>query len=583
MEASWEVCNKVGGIYTVVSSKAHPLIEIYGDDYMLVGPYFYEKAKSCFEERAAPPDLKPICRSLEQEGINVHFGTWLIKGKPTAILLDFSGYTKNKDMIKTELWDKFGIDSLNSDYYDFDEPIVWSYCVGKLIEHIKALHPEKRIVAQFHEWMSAGGLLYLKSRQIRVGTVFTTHATMLGRTLSGKNIDIYDHLNDIDPVKEAYRYGIHPKHLTEMAAAKHAGAFTTVSEITGLEAEHFLGKKPDVLLPNGLDIEKFPTFEELSINHRTTKMKIQEFLMAYFLPYYPLEIEDALIMFTVGRPEFHVKGFDLLIDSLAKLNERLKSIPDAKPVVAFFFVPAAIKRVKPEILENKTFFTDIKEYVSDRLRQIENRIIEHILTRKDSMDIFTVEEREEMLKKLLRLAKTGDPPVCTHDLWHPETDAFLNEFAKKGLTNKKDDKVKIIYYPLYLAGADGLLDLDYYEMIQGTHLGVFPSMYEPWGYTPLETAALGVMSITTDLAGYGRYIQNELREGTPGLAVVRRSGKSYDESCYDLTEAILAFTRLSRADRVKNKIEARRIASMADWKILIGRYLEAHSLALKEA
>ncbi len=241
LEVSWEVCNKVGGIYTVVKSKAEQMLHHYEGRYFTIGPYFYYRIKGDFTEERPPEKLISAFEELKQEGIICHYGKWLIKGKPDTILIDSIGYFNHKDRVKGELWESFKVDSLMDSHFDFEEPVVWSYCAGKLIEKISNVEKNKKIVAHFHEWLAGAGLLYLKRNSIKVGTVFTTHATMLGRTLAGMNIDIYGKLGEIDATKEAYNSHIQAKFLMEVACANNAEVFTTVSEITGMEAEHFLG------------------------------------------------------------------------------------------------------------------------------------------------------------------------------------------------------------------------------------------------------------------------------------------------------------------------------------------------------
>ncbi|GAI14447.1 unnamed protein product, partial [marine sediment metagenome] len=454
---------------------------------------------------------------------------------------DFSGFTSKKNEIKKDLWQNFKIDSLNTQYFDFDEPVIWSYAVGKLLEEIKNVFKDKKIVAQFHEWLAGAGLLYLKQNKIKVATVFTTHATILGRTMSFANEELYETFDKINPVEKAYDYGIQAKYLTEKQSTLNADVFTTVSEITAIEAEHLLGKKPDVLLPNGLDLNKFPTFEEASIKHRLYRERIKEFLMYYFFPYYSFDLDNTLFYFLCGRYEFRAKGIDIFIKALAKLNEKLKKENSNKTIVAFFWVPGNIRAIKTGLLENKTFFKDIKDAVDDNIGEIKNRVIYSIVSKKSitEKNIFDEDFLHENKKKVLKLMKKGDPELTTHDLQDEQNDSIIKSINKAGLLNKKEDRVKIVFYPIYLTGADRLLDLGYYECMQGSHLGVFPSYYEPWGYTPLEAAALGVSSVTTDLAGFGRYVnEKSVQTKNPGIFVLKRLGKKDDEVVEELANAL---------------------------------------------
>lgn len=583
-EASWEVCNKVGGIFTVVQSKILPMKEFYGENYFLIGPFFPKKAYGIFDELAPPANWKAALDVLRSEGIEVHFGKWITQGNPNVLLIDFTKFSARKNDIKRNFWDWYGIDSLNTEWFDFDEPVVWSYAVGRLIEELSK-NGKDPAVAHFHEWLAGAGLLYLRKKNVGVGTVFTTHATTLGRSLAMKERDIYEQLDSIDSDGEAKRLGpsVWAKHSIEKQSALNAHVFTTVSEITGIEAERFLGRKPDVLLFNGLNIAKFPTFEEASVKHKLFKNRIKQFLMVYFFPYYTFDIDNTLIFFLAGRYEFHDKGVDVFIDALGRLNEQLKAEKCEKRIVAFFWIPGNVKGIRPELLESKSFFRDVKETVDDAHEDIHSRLLNLILEGKEiSREKLLGEEFIQELKpKLKRIKLQGLPPLSTHELYDEDKDSIISALRKVGLDNAEDDVVKVIFYPIYLSGADGLLDTNYYESMQGAHLGVFPSYYEPWGYTPLEAAALGVSSITTDLAGFGRYLCNECRQGKyPGIFVLPRLNKSREEIISSLTEMMSQFAHYSLKERVENKITAKQLASTADWSKFISRYIEAHNRSI---
>ena len=580
-EVTWEACNKVGGIYTVVKSKAAAMAEQYKQGYYVIGPYFPLKAQGEFEEKPTPEAFREPFDRLKSQGIVCRYGNWLIKGEPQTILVDFSGFTSRKDQIKTEFWNSFKIDSLNTEYYSYDEPIIWGYACGMVIEVIAA---GKKAVAQCHEWLAGGALLYLKMKSAPIATVFTTHATMLGRTLASSNDDLYAVLNSIDPDKEAYSHGIQAKHLTEVACARNADVFTTVSEITAIEAEKILGRKADFVLANGLDINKFPTFEEASIKHQLYKRKIKEFILYYFFPYYSFDLDNTLIYFLCGRYEFRDKGVDVFIKALAKMNQQLKSEKSSQTIVAFFWIPANIRGIKPELLENKTYYEDIREQIHDSQEEIQSSIIYRTISQRKwtDADILAQDELFDLKKKVMKLTRPGKPPLSTHDLFDEPQDPILGLCKSLGLNNEKEDRVKIVFYPIYLTGADRLLDLGYYEAMQGSHLGVFPSYYEPWGYTPLEAAALGVSSVTTDLAGFGRFIrQISVQKKTPGIYVLDRFNKGDDEIVQGLSDIMLRFATLTKELRIKNKIEAQHLAGHCDWRNLSRNYFSAHNEAIK--
>ncbi|MEK6874638.1 MAG: glycosyltransferase [Nanoarchaeota archaeon] len=586
-EISWEVCNKVGGIYTVVSSKAAQMITRYGkENYTLIGPHFPKKAWGVFEEHITPEAWKETFETLKKEGIICTYGTWLVKGSPMTILIDFSEFTKHKDTIKKTLWDWYQIDSLNTDYYDFDEPILWSFAAGKVIQKLQELTPNKSIIAHVHEWLCGAALLYLSHEHVNIGTVFTTHATVLGRQLCASGVNVYTMLQTIKPDEEAKRFGpgMYAKYLVEKVCATKATIFTTVSEITSIEAQYLLGRKPDVILLNGLDMEKFPTFEEASLKHRHYKARIREFCLAYFFPYTPFDLDQTLFYFLAGRYEFRDKGVDIYIKALAKLNDQLKREESTRTIVAFIFIPGNVRGIKPDILENKTYFDGLKETIEENIEYIRTRILYGIVENKnlDREFLFDDDVREELRRNALLLHRTGTPPLSTHDLLDENTDAITNTLRAYGLDNKPDDRVKIIFYPIYLSGADNLLNTTYYESMHGCHLGIFPSLYEPWGYTPLEASALGVPSITTDLAGFGRYVQKQgIAQNTPGIFVLHRFNTDDEEVINQLTEMMHYYGTTTKQDRVENKIRAREIAEKADWKYFIDNYIEAHNKAVQ--
>jgi len=586
IEVSWEVCNKVGGIYTVITSKAEKVISKYRGNYLLIGPYFADKIQGVFEEFSMEEKdkicPKAVCDELALQGIILHLGKWLIEGEPNVVLIDYFNVKKDINNIKRFLWDKFNIDSLRSPY-DYDDPVAWSFAAGKFIESFSGYSKNKRICCQFHEWLAGSGLLYLKAKNANVATVFTTHATTLGRSLSFSGFDLYENLQKLDPDKKAYEVNTEAKHLLEKASAKNADIFTTVSEITGIEADKILGRKPDVILPNGLDLDLYPTFEDLSIEHRTHRDNMREFLLYYFLPHYKFDVKDTLFYFLAGRYEYRAKGIDIFIKSLSGLNRRLIEEKSSKTIIAFIFVPTRIRAVRETILENRTNFNDIKDDINENMSDIRKNIISNIVAgagiSKDT--IFDDELIFNIKRKTLKLARKGNPPLSTHYLMD-ENDQIMRALNESDLNNTEKDRVKVIYYPIYLTGADSLLDQTYQQVIIASHLGIFPSYYEPWGYTPLECCANGVANITTDLAGFGRYIKPKLRKDYPGAFVIERFGKSEDAVVKQLYEVMYNFAMLSKKDRVENKISARNLAELADWSNLIENYFNAYRLAAKK-
>ena len=578
-EASWEVCNKVGGIYTVVKSKAALMNENYSN-YFLIGPYFPDKAKIETQQIVPPEGFKQVFDDLEKQGIVCYYGKWLIEGQPKVILIDFKQFIKNKNDIKKWLWEAYRIDSLFS-HWDFEEPMVWAIAVAKLLEKLSAFYNGKKIVGHFHEWLAGFALLYLKSNNIPIKTVFTTHATMLGRAIAGSGINLYDILDTMNPDEMARQTGVMDKYSTEKACSLNADIFTTVSETTAYEAEKILGRKAEVILANGLDLSKFMTFEELSIKHREYRERIRELISYFFFPYYGFDIEQTLNFFIVGRYEFKNKGIDVFIKALGKLNQRLIAENSKKTIIAFFWVPSGTNGIKTELLENEENYSKIVDFIDSNIDRIKRKLIYNVLSDQDKNkpNVFDSNYIFNIRKLMLRFKKNGNPLISTHHLFNEKDDIIIKSLIAEGLDNKSENKVKVIFYPVYLSDNDGLLNLGYYNSILGSHLGIFPSYYEPWGYTPLESAALGVPAITTDLSGFGKFLESK-GLGNGGIFVLKRHKKPEQDIVSNLAEILYTYTKLRHDARVEQKLKAKEISKLADWKMLIKNYFKAHSMAL---
>lgn len=581
-EVSYEVCNKVGGIYTVLSSKAAIMKELY-PQYITIGPYYHDKARLSLEQLPAPTrELAEVFEELRKEGIQCIYGKWLIPGEPQSILIDPKSYMQNANDMKKKLWDAFGVDTLFC-AYDFTEPMVWSWCVGKLIEKIEKKYPSKKIVTHCHEWLSGGATLYLKMNNSNVGTIFTTHATMLGRAIAGSGDDLYASLDRINPYEEAKKRNILDKFTTEKACAINSDVFTTVSEITGFEAEKILGRRPDVLVLNGLDVEKFPTIEGTSIKHQETREAIRDFFSYYFFPYYSFDLDESLTYFLLARPEFRNKGIDVYIKSLGRLNNLLKESKSSKTIISFLFVPIDNHGIKTSILENKNTYQELKNAVNDQTVLMKNKIVRDLATGKkiDAETLFSKNFMITVKNTISSFTKQGEtPPLCTHNLHDEYNNEMINALKCEGLLNRAEDKVKVIVYPAYLSESDGILNMKYYDVVTGCHMGMFPSYYEPWGYTPLECAALGVPALTTDLAGFGRYIETVSKEKKGGIYVLKRYQKSEESVLNDFTNILFKFSNMKKNERVDQKVLAKEISLLADWSILVNNYIEAHNLSL---
>ena len=592
-EVSYEVCNKVGGIYAVLRSKTPRMVEHYGSNYHLIGFYDPVKARVEFDEQENfknHRDITNIMHELEEEGIKVHYGKWLIPGHPKTFLIDSSGLMNKKNEIKTKLWDDFKIDSLHADN-TFNEPVVWATAVGMLLERLIDVKPFKnsKCVSQFHEWLSGAGLLYIMKSNLEIGTVFTTHATMLGRSMAGFGVDLYkivgDGLknNEVASVDLARRYNVPDKHTIEVASAQNSDVFTTVSEITAKEAHYLLGRKPDMILPNGLDIEKFPEIEELSVLRRQYRNRMRNFLVAYFSRYYYVDFYNIRSVFISGRYEFHNKGIDLFIEALSRLNEKMKSENVTKNVIAFIWIPSATRGENIEVLKNISLYDEMEHQVESAMPEIKERILRALTSGRIPKNIqellsedFLAASREMMAHFTEK--KSQLPPLCSFELSYPEyDDAIMRALRNNGLLNREEDKVKVIYYPAYLSSADRLIGLEYNQAALTCDLGVFPSYYEPWGYTPLETAAHGSLSITTDLSGFGKFIEGK----GDGICVLKRENRKWEDIVSDLASKMYEIVMLQRKELVQRRINAKELSRLADWKNLVENYIRAHDLALE--
>lgn len=572
-EVSFEVCNKVGGIYTVVSSKAKILKERYWD-FMLIGPYIEHQARQEFKQTTPPNEIRSAFDALSGLGLTFHYGRWLIKGAPTVILIEFSGAFKDLNEYKHLFWEKFGLDSLNAGY-DYDEPFAFSLAAGKLIEQI-IKNDSVPSVCHTHEWMTGFTALYLKARNVKIGTVFTTHATMLGRAICGSGEDLYTIMHHMNADEKARQHNVYAKYSAEKACASYVDVFTTVSQLTGEEAEKVLGKKADVLLINGLDAEQYPPFEDASILHVQSRERLREFCMYYFFPYYTFDIEHTLFFYTSGRHEVHNKGIDITIEALARLNQQLKAENTTRTVVAFFWVPHATYGVRADVLENKTYYRHIKNYLTRHNEELHKSIIQRIFLEggMEKQDIFSEEFYQQVNKLRTSFKREGLPPLSPFIC--DERNEIISLFYKFGLLNHHDDRVKVVLYPTYLTGLDGMLDFTYNEAIAGCHLGLFPSYYEPWGYTPAESIALGVPAVTSDLAGFGRFV----KDNNGGVYVLERQGKPHGQVIDSYAKTLADFSRLDRTQRIDEKINAKRLSLRTNWATLIENYIVAHNLAI---
>ncbi len=532
-ESSWEVCNKVGGIYAVLSTRAKTLKDRLGDNLIFIGP-------DCWRGKTCPffVEDKDLFSSWQakaaREGLRVRVGRWNIPSEPVAILVDFTPYFNIKDRIYGQLWEDFKVDSLHA-YGDYDEASMFSYAAALVVKSFYNynIDPRKDVVYHGNEWMAGLGLLYIRKYVPEIATIFTTHATSIGRSIAGNNKPLYDYFEGYNGNQMAAELNMQSKHSIERETAANVDCFTTVSEITARECEQLLDKHVDVVLPNGFENNFVPKGASFTSKRRAARKRLLGIANALC----GTELgDDTLIVTTSGRYEFRNKGIDIYIEAINRLrhDKRLD-----KNVVAFIDVPAWVSEPRPDLQER--------------------------LASGEKFD-------------------TPLPvPLLTHWLNNMDQDRAMSMMRSLGMDNAKDGKVKIIFMPSYLIGDDGIANMSYYDIVLGNDLCVFPSYYEPWGYTPLESIAFKVPCVTTDLAGFGLWVNSELGrygELADGVKVVHRTDSNYDEVADAIKDAILEYSQFGAAEIKKARSNADRFSKKALWGNFIKHYEQAYDVAL---
>lgn len=535
-ESSWEVCNKVGGIYAVLSTRANTLQKKFKDRIIFIGP-------DCWQEKTCPYFKEDLSlfqdwrNEAEKEGLKIRTGRWTIPGNPIAILVDFNKYYKDKNTIYTQLWEDFKVDSLHA-YGDYDEASMFSYAAAKVVESFynKYLGKKDKVIYHGNEWMTGLGLLYIKKHLPQIATIFTTHATSIGRSIAGNNKPLYDYLFAYNGDQMAEELNVQSKHSIEKQTAHNVDCFTTVSEITGKECEELLDKPADVILPNGFEDDFIPKgafFTKKRAAARKKALQVANALLGTELD------DDTLIVSTSGRYEFRNKGVDVYIEAL---NRLLRDNGMKKTVLAFIEVPG-----------------------------------------------WCGEPRQDLIERLESGKKYDTPldvPMITHWLHNMSHDNVLGMLKYLDMQNRNEDKVKLIFLPCYLDGNDGILNIPYYDIILGNDLCIYPSYYEPWGYTPLEAIAFKVPCITTDLAGFGLWanaVKGRYCEIEDGVKVVHRTDYNYSEVADRIKETIIKFSNFSPAEVKKARSNAYNLSKKALWKEFIENYYIAYDFALNKA
>jgi len=626
-EIAWEVANKVGGIYTVIKSKTPVTATEYGERYCLIGPLSWKTAPMEVEEITDIPSepLKGTLDSMRENGVRFLYGRWLVEGAPAVILFDISSCRNRMDEWKGDLYKISGIPS-PSDDFETNDAIVFGYMVAwflgefsyrlyskknrvpsdmqlssahQLSNHHQLIHPvnvkpsaystyhvsnRPLIIAHFHEWLAGVALVLIRKRNLDIATIFTTHATLLGRYLCAGDVDFYNNLKYFDVDSESGKRQIYHRYCIERGAAHCADVFTTVSHITAYESEWLLKRKPDGVLPNGLNVVKFSAIHEFQNLHAQNKEKINEFIRGHFYGHFDFDLDNTLYFFTSGRYEYRNKGVDMYIESLARLNGRLKHYNSPVTVVAFIIMPAATHNFSVDALKGQAVMKQLRQTVGEMQEMIGKRILDAAARGQtpDMEHILSDEEQIVLKRRIYALKRANLPPITTHNMADDSHDPILNHIRRVQLFNSPSDRVKIVFHPEFLNKNNPLIGMDYEEFVRGCHLGVFPSYYEPWGYTPAECTVMGVPSITTNLSGFGCFMEEMITHPNDyGIYIVDRRMRGIEESVQQLTDFMFEFSQKSRRQRINQRNRTERLSDLLDWKRMGIEYQKARWVAIR--
>jgi glycosyltransferase involved in cell wall biosynthesis len=529
-ECSWEVCNKVGGIYTVLSSKARTLHDKFSNNLLFIGPDLENKPQDFEEDKSL---FKEWTSSLPDE-IRVKTGRWKTPGSPLVILVAFKHLLDMRDRLYYQIWEHFGVDSYAA-YGDYDESCIFAYSAGLVIDNFYRFYrlETQNVAALFNEWTLGMGALYIKKNVPQIATLFTTHATTLGRSIAGNNKPLYGKMADYDADQTAAELGVQAKHSLEKQTAAHVDCFTTVSHITACECKRLLGKHPDIVTPNGFESDLVPTGKE----YKKKRTEARKILLDVAEKLTGAKIADnAFLIATSGRYEYRNKGLDVFIETANTLRTTGRH---PRPVITFIMVPAWVYAAR----------ADLK---------------------------YLLENNEETKSPL-------QTPFLTHWLKNENDDRIINYIRHAGFTNAPDENVKIIFVPCYLDNRDGIFNKSYYDLLIGMDATVFASYYEPWGYTPLESIAFGIPTITTDLSGFGAWVKTEISGNniTEGVAVIHRNDDNYFDAVNHINRRLIKLMNMPDTETESIRKNCRSLAKKAEWKIFIQYYSKAFEKALE--
>jgi len=589
-EIAWEVCNQVGGIYTVIRSKVPSVIEKWGkDNYCLIGPYFADQAAAHFDPATdySTPIGKAVLK-LQERGFDIHYGQWIVSGRPNVVLFNPYSVYDMLGEIKHFLWKDYHISLPGSDEL-LDKVAAFGYQVKEFFNYIcQSEFYSENVIAHFHEWMAGIPIPGIRKDGLKIKIVFTTHATLLGRYLAMNDPKFYEHLAFYNWEVEAKKFNVLPIAQIERAASHGSHIFTTVSEITGKECTYLLGRTPDLILPNGLNIVRFEASHQIQNQHVKIKQQIHDFVMGHFFQSYPFDLDNTLYFFTSGRYEYQNKGYDLTLEALARLNYKMQVAEIDTTVVMFFITRQPFYTINPEVLHAKAQIEDIWRVCEEIKEQVGQRLYTEITSVEGTYEF---PDLSKMVDDYLRLKlrrniqswKTNKlPKVITHTLKDDANDEILNFLRTSNLVNNRHDKVKIVYHPDFISTSNPLFRMDYNTFVRGCHLGIFPSMYEPWGYTPLECLASGLPSVTSEVAGFGDYVVNNIPDhDEKGMYIINRKGRNFYEIAEDLANMMFDFVQMSRRERIALRYKCEEASLHFDWSNLGKYYDKAYNMVLE--
>ncbi len=540
LESSWEVCNKVGGIYTVLSTRAKTLQDAMRDHIIFIGPDFWKEKESPYfrEEKSLFPEWQ---WEAKEQGLSVRVGRWTVPGEPIAVLVDFQPFFEKKNEIYGWLWESYGVDSLHA-YGDYDEASMFSYAAALVVEsyYHHYLNDSQRVVYHANEWMCGLGALYINNKLPQIATVFTTHATSIGRSIAGNQKPLYDYLFAYNGDQMADELNMQSKHSIEKQTAHYVDCFTTVSDITANECKELLDKPVDVVLPNGFDNSFVPKSAVFTRKRRAARRRLLEVANALLGEQLG---DDTLIISTSGRYEFRNKGIDVFVEAM---NRLLRDRDLKKKVLAFIEVPG---------------------WVGEPRKDLQERLASSSPSKGGELAPLEV-------------------PLVTHWLHNMSHDNVLSMLKYYDMHNRKDENVKVIFLPCYLDGNDGIVNMTYYDVVLGNDLCIYPSYYEPWGYTPLEAIAFKVPCITTDLAGFGLWANTVFgHDGQleDGVKVIHRTDYNYSEVADNIKDTVAEFSNMTKKQIETCRKNAEALSEKALWTHFIEYYYEAYDIALRKA